>query len=193
MITSQMLVDGFLKLPHDGRIRVCLEMGLVSSDDTVNVASWFILWRKAFKVIAEKKLHSKLWDALRNCGVVTGENPYEVAALVAELEYNISRGVKSRSEIEFEQTRSAADRYRVVLGAGLDDRSKRQRLDEAAAISAEDLDALACSEVPMNRMGAAPTNQAVSGGCGVWVVDSGVHGSFLEPLNNNRDQGTTGI
>tara|TARA_R110002095_G_scaffold149654_2_gene129345 strand:+ start:197 stop:820 length:624 start_codon:yes stop_codon:yes gene_type:complete len=205
MNASQILVDGFLKLTHDGKIRVCLEMDLVSDDDTVNVTSWFALWKKAFRVVAEKNLHSKLWNTLYNCGVVSGENPYEVAFLVAELEWNVSRGFMSRTEFESEQMRARGEQLRSFAAAGLDDRSKRQRLDEAAAVDGyrpEDLRRLARSEadrrraelgaakrveagchpeglaaeVLMNSMAAAPANQAVSGGCGFWLVAAGLAG-----------------
>lgn len=188
MITSQMLVDGFLKLPHDGRIRVCLEMGLVSSDDTVNVESWFILWKKAFRVIAEKNLHSKLWDALRNCGVVHGENPYEVAALVAELEWNISRGMTSRSEIEIERARLEADHYCDARAAGLDDQSKRERLVGRAEVMIPTSQSFQMSSHRFKQahkklkrqLVEAEADQAAVEACGVWMASPEFCGSFLD-------------
>ncbi len=102
MMTSEMIVKGFLQLSHEGKIRICLEMGLITGEDTSMVGSWFSLWRKALREVAEKNLHSQLWDALYNSGVVTGDNPYEVASLMAELEYNVSKGFISKSEVERE-------------------------------------------------------------------------------------------
>ncbi|WP_232103544.1 hypothetical protein [Gimesia algae] len=91
--------------------------------------------------------------------------------------------VKSRSAVDIEEASSLMNQFRAFNAAGLDDRSKRQRLDEAASVIGyrpEDLDTLVCPEVPMNRMGAAPANQAASGGCGLWLVHPGLCGSFLD-------------
>lgn len=98
-------------------------------------------------------------------------------------DYDVRRGMKSRKQVELEQDEAIMNQFRMFRAAGLDDRSKRQRLDEAAAVVGyrpADLDALVSPEVPMNRMDAVPANQAASGGCGLWLVHPGLGGSFLE-------------
>jgi hypothetical protein len=144
MKACELLVEGFLKVSYDRRIVICKELGLITEEDigSIRDSNWMPLWKKAFRVVREKRLHSDLWVKLYHDGVVHRfENPFDVADLIAELCYDLNRGVTSREQLRRgypepkdlrETARNEAERLKGLAAAGLVDREKEKEAETLA-------------------------------------------------------------